>query len=180
MNYKTKEDVQRVISLGKNGNVIDMFVESYLQGVEYEAWIETKKSEHETLYPKQIDGEAVLDADGVTVLYYEQIPNPDYVDFDTYMSETEQVQVGTKDILGEDGITVTGTEPIYEERLLREYVEVPVSIDEWKLDNYATLRKHSYPSFEEYIDGIVKDDVAQKEAYIQKCKDIKTKYPKRP
>lgn len=134
MNYKTKEDVERIISLSKPEAVIDVFVSSYLQGLEYEAWMEAKKSEHETLYPKQIDGEAVLDEDGVTVLYYEQIPNPDYVDFDTWMKETEQVQVGTKDVYGEDGITVVGTEPVFEDRLIRQYVEVPVDIAPMKAE----------------------------------------------
>ncbi|MFT7880816.1 MAG: hypothetical protein ABXS91_10530 [Sulfurimonas sp.] len=125
-----------------------MFVSSYLQGLEHEAWVEARKAEHETLYPKEIDGEAVLDEDGTTVLYYEQIPNPDYVEFDTWMAETEQVQVGTKDILDEDGITVVGTEPIYEDRLIRSYAEVPVDVEAWK---------STAPEYKAYLDAI-KDD----------------------
>jgi hypothetical protein len=42
MSYKSLNDVQEVISLGKPIEVVDMFLESYLQGIEYEKWAEGK------------------------------------------------------------------------------------------------------------------------------------------
>jgi hypothetical protein len=43
---------------------------------------------------------------------------------------------------------------------------------------YDAMRRNEYPRIEEYIDGVVKGDQAQIDAYIQKCLDIKAKYPK--
>ena len=199
--YKTLEDVERVINKGKSAEVVDTFVSSYLQGLEKEKWVEASKAEHEILYPKQlpnpdyvaplptkiVNPDYVVDGEEPYFIpnpdYIEPvdefIDNPDHIDFDTWMAETEEVQVGTKDVLGEDGITVTGTEPIFEDQLIRSYEEVPVDIEEWKRTNYRSLRKASYPDPVEYLDGIVKGDKAQQAAYIQKCKDVKTKYPKR-
>lgn len=43
---------------------------------------------------------------------------------------------------------------------------------------YADKRKAEYPSIYEYIDGIVKGDTVQVQAYIDACKAVKNKYPK--
>lgn len=43
---------------------------------------------------------------------------------------------------------------------------------------YQFLRMSEYPPIEEYIDGVVKGDQAQIDAYIAKCLEIKAKYPK--
>lgn len=165
--YKTLEDVKRVISLGKAETVIDTFVGSYLQGLEKEKWIEATKTEYETLYPKQlpnpdyvvpletrivnplyvVDGEEsywIANPDYVEPLD-EFIDNVDYIDYDTYMSETEAVQVGTKDILDEDGITVIGTEPVFEDRLIRQYSEVLVDVPFWKATS---------PEYKVYFDNL--------------------------
>lgn len=40
--YKNLNEVQEVISLGKPIEVVDMFLESYLQGLEYDKWCEGK------------------------------------------------------------------------------------------------------------------------------------------
>lgn len=40
MSYKSLNEVQEVISLGKPIEVVDMFLESYLQGLEYDKWAE--------------------------------------------------------------------------------------------------------------------------------------------
>jgi hypothetical protein len=45
----------------------------------------------------------------------------------------------------------------------------------WK---YKMDRKAEYPPIEEYIDGVVKGDQAQIQAYIDACIAIKEKYPK--
>lgn len=38
MIYKTEEELREVISLRKDDEVIDFFLESYLQGLEFEKW----------------------------------------------------------------------------------------------------------------------------------------------
>lgn len=43
---------------------------------------------------------------------------------------------------------------------------------------YADKRKAEYPPFEEYLDGIVKDDQVQIQKYIAACQAVKAKYPK--
>lgn len=44
--------------------------------------------------------------------------------------------------------------------------------------SYDKKRQSEYPPIEEYIDGIVKGDTIQIQAYINKCLAIKAKYPK--
>ena len=43
---------------------------------------------------------------------------------------------------------------------------------------YKELRAREYPPITDYIDGIVKGDNAQVQAYIDACNAIKNKYPK--
>lgn len=43
---------------------------------------------------------------------------------------------------------------------------------------YNELRAAAYPSFAEYIDGLVKGDAAQMRAYVDACLAVKAKYPK--
>lgn len=43
---------------------------------------------------------------------------------------------------------------------------------------YADLRFTEYPPIEDYVDGIVKGDEAQVQAYIDACLAVKAKYPK--
>lgn len=43
---------------------------------------------------------------------------------------------------------------------------------------YAELRAAEYPDFRDYLDGIVKGDQAQVQAYIDACLAVKAKYPK--
>lgn len=44
--------------------------------------------------------------------------------------------------------------------------------------DYANLRRSEYPDFRVYLDGIVKGDQAQIQAYIDACLAVKAKYPK--
>lgn len=44
--------------------------------------------------------------------------------------------------------------------------------------SYAELRVAEYPPITDYIDGVVKGDQAQIDAYIAACKAVKSKYPK--
>jgi hypothetical protein len=51
-------------------------------------------------------------------------------------------------------------------------------ISEYNALNYQRKRKLEYPPITEYLDGVVKGDQEQIDAYIQKCLEVKTKYPK--
>jgi hypothetical protein len=44
--------------------------------------------------------------------------------------------------------------------------------------SYAEKRRSEYPSFLDYIDGVVKGDQAQIDQYIEDCQAVKAKYPK--
>lgn len=43
---------------------------------------------------------------------------------------------------------------------------------------YKNARKAEYPDIFDYIDGLVKNDQSQIDAYLNKCREIKAKYPK--
>jgi hypothetical protein len=43
---------------------------------------------------------------------------------------------------------------------------------------YIAKRQAEYPLFTDYLDGIVKGDQAQIQAYIDTCLAVKAKYPK--
>ena len=49
---------------------------------------------------------------------------------------------------------------------------------EYDAVEYQRLRAAEYPSINDYIDGVVKDDQAQIDAYITACLAVKAKYPK--
>jgi hypothetical protein len=62
----------------------------------------------------------------------------------------------------------------------KEEVEAEVARlqKEWEDTEYQRLRAQEYPDFKEYLDGIVKGDQEQIQAYIDKCLAVKVKYPK--
>lgn len=62
----------------------------------------------------------------------------------------------------------------------QEEVEAEVARlqQEWENTEYQRLRAKEYPDFKEYLDGIVKGDAEQMQAYIDKCNEIKAKYPR--
>ena len=43
---------------------------------------------------------------------------------------------------------------------------------------YKEIRAKEYPDFKDYLDGIVKNDQAQIQVYIDACLAVKEKYPK--
>jgi hypothetical protein len=45
-------------------------------------------------------------------------------------------------------------------------------------DTYKYNRVKEYPNLLDYIDGVVKGDQSQIDAYIAACQAVKTKYPK--
>ena len=50
--------------------------------------------------------------------------------------------------------------------------------EEFLQTKYQRDRAAEYPSINDYIDGVVKGDQAQVQAYIDACLAVKTKYPK--
>jgi hypothetical protein len=43
---------------------------------------------------------------------------------------------------------------------------------------YSELRAAEYPDYRDYLDGVIKGDQAQIDAYIAACQAVKNKYPK--
>jgi len=62
----------------------------------------------------------------------------------------------------------------------KEEIEFEYDLIETDFNNkeYQRLRADEYPDFKEYLDGIVKGDQAQIQAYIDACLAVKAKYPK--
>ena len=49
---------------------------------------------------------------------------------------------------------------------------------EWDAKEYQRLRRAEYPDFKDYLDGVVKNDADQINAYVAACLAVKAKYPK--
>jgi hypothetical protein len=47
-----------------------------------------------------------------------------------------------------------------------------------ELDMCLSNRRREYPPITDYLDGVVKGDQAQIDAYIAACQAVKAKYPK--
>lgn len=62
-----------------------------------------------------------------------------------------------------------------EESILAEIVRLQ---EEYDALSYQRQRAIEYPDFREYLDGIVKGDQAQIDAYTAACLAVKEKYPK--
>jgi hypothetical protein len=61
------------------------------------------------------------------------------------------------------------------EEVEAKILELKAEID---ANEYKEKRQAEYPSFIEYLDGIVKGDQAQIDKYIADCQAVKAKYPK--
>jgi len=56
---------------------------------------------------------------------------------------------------------------------------VPVLVEPVLVNQtYAEKRAYEYPPIQDYLDGIVKGDQDQVDAYIAQCLAVKAKYPK--
>ena len=49
---------------------------------------------------------------------------------------------------------------------------------EYAKNEYKEKRRNEYPPIIDYIDGVVKGNQAQIDAYIAACQAVKAKYPK--
>ena len=72
-------------------------------------------------------------------------------------------------IRGDDAFDADGNPVTYDEAAIQAYIDAHA---------YIAKRQAEYPSFIDYLDGVVKGDQAQIDKYIADCQAVKTKYPK--
>ena len=72
-------------------------------------------------------------------------------------------------IRGDIAYDSNNNEVAYDRDAVQSYVDVHA---------YIAKRAAEYPDFKDYLDGIVKGDQAQIQAYIDACNAVKNKYPK--
>jgi hypothetical protein len=65
--------------------------------------------------------------------------------------------------------------PVSDAEIDAEFARLQVAFE--SLD-YQRKRSDQYPDVRDYLDGIVKNDQAQIQAYIDACLAVKAKYPK--
>lgn len=58
--------------------------------------------------------------------------------------------------------------PEQQDELVRQYAA----------NEYKEKRRNEYPPITDYIDGVVKGDQSQIDAYVAACQAVKAKYPK--
>jgi hypothetical protein len=58
--------------------------------------------------------------------------------------------------------------PEQQDELVRQYAA----------NEYKEKRRNEYPPITDYIDGVVKSDQSQIDAYVAACQAVKAKYPK--
>jgi hypothetical protein len=71
-------------------------------------------------------------------------------------------------IRGDDAFDAEGNAVVYNEATVQAYMDAHAYIDK---------RQAEYPSFIDYLDGVVKGDQAQINKYIADCQAVKAKYP---
>ena len=74
--------------------------------------------------------------------------------------------------------TRDGYVDLTEEEIAHKLLEEKVYLEEKLANQYKESRQSEYPPMVDYIDGIVKGDQAQVQAYIDACLAVKAKYPK--
>jgi len=72
-------------------------------------------------------------------------------------------------IYGDDAYDANGNKVSYDLTAVQTYVDN---------HSYIGKRQREYPPITDYIDGVVKNDQEQIDAYIAACQAVKTKYPK--
>jgi hypothetical protein len=72
-------------------------------------------------------------------------------------------------IRGDEAFDANGNAVVYDETAVQAYMDSKA---------YIAKRQAEYPSFIDYLDGVVKGDQAQIDKYIADCQAVKTKYPK--
>jgi len=72
-------------------------------------------------------------------------------------------------IRGDEAFDAEGNAVSYDEAAVQAYIDAHA---------YIAKRQAEYPSFIDYLDGVVKGDQAQIDKYIADCQAVKAKYPK--
>ena len=72
-------------------------------------------------------------------------------------------------IRGDEAFDAEGNAVVYDETAVQAYIDAHA---------YIAKRQAEYPSFIDYLDGVVKGDQAQIDKYIADCLAVKAKYPK--
>jgi hypothetical protein len=72
-------------------------------------------------------------------------------------------------IRGDDAFDANGNLITYDGAAVQAYMDSKA---------YIAKRQAEYPSFIDYLDGVVKGDQAQIDKYIADCQAVKAKYPK--
>ena len=72
-------------------------------------------------------------------------------------------------IRGDEAFDAEGNAVVYDETAVQAYIDAHA---------YIAKRQAEYPSFIDYLDGVVKGDQAQINKYIADCQAVKAKYPK--
>jgi hypothetical protein len=72
-------------------------------------------------------------------------------------------------IRGDEAFDAEGNAVSYDESAVQAYMDAHA---------YIAKRQAEYPSFIDYLDGVVKGDQAQIAKYIADCQAVKAKYPK--
>jgi hypothetical protein len=72
-------------------------------------------------------------------------------------------------IRGDDAFDSQDNPVIYDKTAIQAYIDAHA---------YISKRQAEYPSFIDYLDGVVKGDQAQVQKYIDDCLAVKAKYPK--
>lgn len=77
-----------------------------------------------------------------------------------------------------DGERVEITDPNQIASLEQDFANNAAEQIEYERMEYSRKRAREYPSIYDYIDGVVKGDQTQVDAYIAACQAVKAKYPK--
>ena len=109
------------------------------------------------LYFKQ-DGTLWIKAKSPAPDLEAEYPNPVAVEDDYETMTTDSL------------VVVEANMPVAKREKTRSEIEAELS--------YATKRKAEYPPVTDYIDGVVKGDQSQIDAYFAACQAVKAKYPK--
>jgi hypothetical protein len=75
----------------------------------------------------------------------------------------------TVSTVGDLAYDADGNEINYDKSAIEAYISA---------NAYKELRAKEYPSITDYLDGVVKGDQKQIQAYIDACLAVKAKYPK--
>jgi len=71
-------------------------------------------------------------------------------------------------IRGDEAFDAEGNAVSYDEAAVQAYIDAHA---------YIAKRAAEYPSFIDYLDGVVKGDQTQIDKYIADCQAVKAKYP---